>query len=152
MTKEIATVSVQVARKPIHPPFWHFAVACFVGAFVTDVTYWRTAEMMWTDFSAWLLAAGLALTVVAAILCIFDILTRRLLGVNRLTWPNVLGSLVVVALAFLNSLIHSRDAWTSVVPVGISLSAITFVVLLAAGLMGRAVYYRRAAGVVTDAR
>lgn len=151
MAEETATLSVRLVRKPVHPIFWHFATACFIGAFATDVTYWRTAEMMWADFSAWLLAAGLAIAVLAAFLCMFDLVTRRLIGVNRLIWPNVLGSFVVFVLAVLNSLVHSRDAWTSVVPLGLALSAITFAVLVLAGLLGRAVFYRRATGVVVDA-
>jgi uncharacterized membrane protein len=151
MADESATLSVRLVRKPIHSIFWHFAVACFIGALATDITYSQTAEMMWANFSAWLLAAGLAIGVLATLLCVFDLLTRRLVGVNRLTWPNVIGSIVVFTLAFLNSLVHSRDAWTSVVPMGLILSAITVIVLLVAGLLGRLVSYRRAVGVVADA-
>jgi uncharacterized membrane protein len=151
MADETATLTLRIVRKPIHSIFWHFAVACFTGALATDITYWQTAQMMWANFSAWLLAAGLAIGVLAAFLCVFDSITRRLVGVNRLTWPNVIGSIVVFALAFLNSLVHSRDAWTSVVPIGLMLSAITVVILVVAGLLGRSLSYRRAAGVVADA-
>ena len=35
-----------------------FPIACFVGTLLTDIAYWRTAEMMWADFSAWLLTVG----------------------------------------------------------------------------------------------
>jgi hypothetical protein len=31
----------------------------FTGALFSDMAYWKTAEMMWADFSAWLLFAGL---------------------------------------------------------------------------------------------
>jgi uncharacterized membrane protein len=151
MADETATLTFQIARKPFHPAFWHFSVACFIGALITDITYSQTAEMMWTNFSAWLLAAGLAIAVLAALLCIVDLITGRLVGINRITWPSVIGAIVVFALAFLNSLVHSRDAWTSVMPMGLALSAITFVVILVAGLMGRAMVYRRAVGVVADA-
>ena len=43
-----------------------FPIACFVGALVTDIVYAVTANMMWADFSAWLLAAGMAFAVLAA--------------------------------------------------------------------------------------
>lgn len=151
MADETATLSVRLVKKPTHSIFWHFAVACFIGALATDSTYWKTAEMMWANFSAWLLAAGLAVAALAVLLCIFDLITHRLVGVNRLTWPNVIGSIVVFGLAFLNSLIHSRDAWTSVVPMGLMLSAITVTILIVAGLLGRSMSYRRAVGVVADA-
>jgi uncharacterized membrane protein len=34
---------------------------CFVGALLTDLVYWRSAEKMWADFSAWLVSAGVVL-------------------------------------------------------------------------------------------
>jgi uncharacterized membrane protein len=151
MSAETATLTVRIAKKPVHPVFWHFSIACFLGALATDITYSQTAEMMWTDFSAWLLAAGLAVGALAALLCVFDLITGRLIGINRVTWPNAIGSIVIVGLAFLNSLVHSRDAWTSVMPMGLILSAVTFAVIVVAGLAGRAVFYRRAVGVVADA-
>jgi hypothetical protein len=45
---------------PIHPMLVPFPIACFSGALVTDIAYWRTANMMWSNFSAWLIFAGLA--------------------------------------------------------------------------------------------
>jgi len=56
--------------------------------------------------------------------------------------------LAVFVLALFNAFIHSRDAWTSVVPTGLTLSAVTFVVILVAGVFGATVnrqYLRRLA-------
>lgn len=143
MADDNPRIRVRIVKKPVHPVFWHFAVACFLGALATDVTYWQTAEMMWTNFSAWLLAAGMVLGVVAAILCLFDLITGRLVAINRVTWPYILGNALTLILGFFNCLIHSRDAWTSVVPTGLALSIATAVVLIVFGLAGRATSYRR---------
>ena len=35
-----------------------FPVALFPAALVSDITYLNTAEMQWSNFSAWLLAGG----------------------------------------------------------------------------------------------
>ncbi|MGY4421796.1 putative membrane protein [Bradyrhizobium sp. JR6.1] len=59
---------------PLHPMLVPFPIACFVGTLVTDITYWRTAEMMWADFSAWLLFAGLIMGGLAAIAGLIDFL------------------------------------------------------------------------------
>ena len=134
--------TVWVAKPPVHSALWHSAVAGFVGALLTDVTYWRTTEMMWANFSAWLLAAGLVVGVLSAITCLFDLLSCRLVGVHRLTWPYVLGNATVLILAFFNALVHSRDAWTSVVPTGLALSAVTVAVAIVAGWLGRSFSYR----------
>jgi uncharacterized membrane protein len=47
----------RVAMCPIHPMLVPFPIACFTGALFSDIAYWKTAEMMWADFSAWLLFA-----------------------------------------------------------------------------------------------
>jgi uncharacterized membrane protein len=112
------------------------ANACFIGTLLTDVTYWRSAEMMWADFSAWLLFAGLVLGALAVLAAVVDLFTGRLSRAGRPVWPYLLGSIVVLAISFFNALVHSRDAWTSVVPTGVALSAAAVIVLLLAGLVG----------------
>ena len=44
-----------VAGHPLHPMLVPFPIVCFVGTLVTDIAYWATANVMWADFSAWLL-------------------------------------------------------------------------------------------------
>ncbi len=118
-------------------PF-HFAAACFIGALLTDIAYWQTMQMMWTNFSAWLLLAGAVLGALGLLAGLIDAF-RGLLALRTLTgWLYVAGSLIVLALAILNSFVHSRDAWTSVMPMGLALSAATvFMVLLVAVLGAR---------------
>ena len=106
-----------------------FPIACFTCALVTDVAYTQTADIMWADFSDWLLAAGMAGGVVAAIAGLVHlVVTRRSRGPQPV-WPAILGSLLVLVIALFNNLVHSRDAWTSVVPTGIGLSALTVVLM-----------------------
>ncbi len=108
-----------------------FPIACFTCALLTDAAYVQTTNIMWTDFSSWLLAAGMAGGVVAAIAGIVSWLTHRRDPAQRPGWPFMLGSLLVLAIAFLNNLVHSRDAWTSVVPTGLALSLVTVLLMLA---------------------
>jgi uncharacterized membrane protein len=49
-------------------------------------------------------------------------------------------------LSLLNAFVHSRDAWTSVVPQGISLSALSTVLLLIAAARGWSLAKSRASG------
>ena len=46
------TSAARVGMHPIHPMWVPFPIACFSGALLTDIVYWKTAEMMWADFSA----------------------------------------------------------------------------------------------------
>lgn len=122
-----------------------FPLACFSGALVTDLAYAGTADMIWADFSAWLLAFGMVLGGVAAVVGLVDLARhRRWLPLTRV-WPVVLGSVLALGLGLLDSLVHSRDAWTSVMPGGLILSALTMIVAVATGLAaGRAAWIETA--------
>jgi uncharacterized membrane protein len=121
-------------------------ITCFIGAFVTDIAYWLTAEMMWADFSAWLLVVGVIIGVLAALAGLIDFFGNP--GVRALgpAWLHMIGNLVVLVLAFFNALIHTRDAWTSVVPVGLTLSVITVLILPVTGWLGWTMVYRYGVG------
>ncbi len=138
--------TAQIAGHPIHPVLVPFPIACFVGALITDVGYWRSAQMMWADFSAWLLAIGLVMGGLAAVAGLVDFLGNRLIRAQAPAWPHMLGNIVVLLLALLNSFVHTRDAWTSVVPLGMTLSLITVLIMLVTGWLGWAMVYRHGAG------
>jgi uncharacterized membrane protein len=140
--------TAQIAKHPIHPMLVPIPIACFVGALLTDITYYATAEMMWADFSAWLLAVGIIAGVLAAIAGLIDFLGNRLIRMQAPAWPHLIGNLLVLVLAFFNNLVHTRDAWTSVVPTGIVLSAITVLILPITGWLGWSLVYRHRVGVV----
>jgi uncharacterized membrane protein len=57
-----------------------------------------------------------------------------------------IGLVVVVVLSIFNVLIHSRDAWTSVVPSGIIISAICAILLLVMSFRGWTVTAARVEG------
>jgi uncharacterized membrane protein len=139
--------TAKIARHPIHPMLVPFPIACFIGTLLTDVAYWQTAEMMWADFSAWLLLAGLIMGVLAAIAGLIDFLGNRLVRAQMPAWPHMLGNLAVLVLSLFNAFIHSRDAWTSVVPIGIILSAIVVLILPVTGWLGWSMVYRHRIGV-----
>jgi uncharacterized membrane protein len=133
------TPPILLAKPPLRAIPLHFAAACFTGVLLTDITYWMTAEMMWTNFSAWLLTAGLLLGGLAGIAGIIDIARGRLALKTTVEWLYVLCNVAIFVLSFLNALVHSRDAWTSVVPTGLTLSVIVFVLMLANIGLGSAV-------------
>ncbi|MFL5014594.1 MAG: DUF2231 domain-containing protein [Rhizobium sp.] len=142
MTYPTPSSRVLIYSHPFRAIPLHFSAACFVGALATDIAYWRTAEMMWTNFSSWLLTAGLLLGGIAAIGGIADIVTGQL----SLRWGigvfYTLGNLAAFILALFNAFVHSRDAWTSVVPTGLTLSAVTVVVIVINAVLGRMVQRR----------
>ena len=132
-----------IARRPLHPMLVSIPLVCFAGGLATDLTYWASAEMMWADFSAWLITVGFILGVLAAIAGLIDFLASRRVRAQAPAWPHAIGNLIVLVLALLNTMIHSRDAWTSVVPTGLILSALTVAVALVTGWLGMALVRRQ---------
>jgi len=132
---------------PIHAMLVPFPVTCFVGAFVTDIVYSRTANLQWQYFSIWLLAAGLLVGGLAAMVGFIDYFgdsrVRRArpanwhMGINLLAW----------VLSLINAFVHSRDGWTAVVPEGLILSGIVVLLLLVSGWLGQSLVYRHGVGV-----
>jgi uncharacterized membrane protein len=103
--------------------------------------------MMWADFSAWLLVVGLIMGVLAAVAGLIDFLGNRLVRAQAPAWPHMLGNMAVLVLSLFNALIHSRDAWTSVVPTGLILSAIVVLILPITGWLGWSLVERQRIGV-----
>ena len=147
MTPQTLNSTAEIAGHPIHPMLVPIPITCFIGALVTDIAYWASAEMIWADFSSWLLVVGLIFGVLAAIAGLTDFIGNRLIRAQTPAWPHLLGNLAVLILAFFNTLIHTRDAWTSVVPTGIILSVITVLILPVTGWLGWALVYRHRVGV-----
>ncbi|HEV7610619.1 MAG TPA: DUF2231 domain-containing protein [Steroidobacteraceae bacterium] len=122
-----------LARPLLHRAFIGAGGVLLITAFGTDYIYYMTALWQWANFSAWLITAALIVTFVAVILLLIDFATGRAGRLN--TGPFILiGSAALLSLV--NAFVHSRDAWTSVVPQGILLSAVSAILLFIAGARG----------------
>lgn len=120
----------------IHGMLGAFPLAFFPAALVTDIAYANTAQMQWANFSVWLIVGGIVMGVVAAIAGIVDALVTK--GRRRSSSLHSVLTIVTFVVAIVNALVHSRDAWTSVVPTGLILSAITVALILITSWMGYA--------------
>ena len=130
----MARLPSQVSPKSLlHPGFIGAGSTLLIAALVTDFMYWETSNWQWANSSAWLIAGGLVLALVATIVLVIDFLTGR---VGRVNWISFLLVAAAALLSLVNVFIHSRDAWTSVVPQGISLSVIVTILLLMAAAGG----------------
>ncbi len=147
-SKENLGPTLRIAGHPIHPMLVPFPIVCFIGAFISDIVYWQTAEIMWADFSAWLLLVGLIMGVLAGIAGLIDFLGNRAIRAQGPALPHMLGNLAVLVIALFNTLLHTRDAWTSVVPTGLILSLVVVLILPFTGWLGWSMVYRHRVGVL----
>ncbi len=144
-TYPVLAVAPPCAAEAIYSILASFPVAFFTGALATDLAYLKTAEMMWADFSAWLLFAGLIFGALAAVVALINFFSHPLARRLHLAWLHMIVSFLVLVFACANSFVHSRDAWTSVVPTGVILSAVTVLLMMFAAWLG---WYRFRAGAV----
>lgn len=139
--------TASIAGHPIHAMLVPFPIACFIGAFVTDLAYWRTAAVTWSVFSVWLLTAGLVMGGLAAVAGWIDLLASRRIRSLRSAWPHAIGNVLVFALSLVNAFVHSRDGYTAVVPTGLILSGLVVLILAATTWLGADMVYRHRVGV-----
>jgi uncharacterized membrane protein len=128
----------------IRPILVSFPIAYFTAAFVADLAYWQTADVLWETFSDWLITAGLITAGFAAIVFVIDLVRGK--RSRTLAWPHAVGYVLAVLLSLLNAFVHSRDGYTAVVPTGLTLSALVVAILLITGWAGRALIARRREG------
>lgn len=125
------TVQVRSFANPIHAILLAFPVALYPAALLSDITYYNTAVIQWTNFSSWLIAgadffAGLVLA--WAVASFFFGRAKHMRG-RGLLYLAVVAAMFV--LGVWNAMHHARDGWHSVGEFGITLSvlctALTFV-------------------------
>ena len=128
----VAGASLSVAGHSIYPAFLPIPIICFIGALITDLAYIASADMMWLDFSSWLLLAGLVGGGIAGAVLIIELFMagRNRTGALMTHFVLLLAAWIVEVF---NSFIHTRDGWTAVVPTGVTLSLVAVVLALLAG-------------------
>ena len=141
MAREVFLPRVAIGGVPVHAMLIPFPIVCFVGAMLTDITYSNSPQVQWANFSQWLLAVGLLMGILAAIIGLIDFLSAGR-AKPRIGWFHLVGNAIVLLLALFNNLVHSRDGWTGVVPTGLTLSVITVLVMIVTGFLGWRMAYR----------
>jgi uncharacterized membrane protein len=126
---------IAIVRHPIYTLFLPVPVVCFIGAVLTDLSYLGSGgNLLWVNFSTWLLTAGLVFGAIAGVVLLIDLI--RGVALNRVIgWAQFLLLLAAWIVEFINSLVHSRDGWTAVAGAGVILSIVgAFLILVAAWL------------------
>jgi uncharacterized membrane protein len=135
-----------VDRRALLPIVAPFPFASFAGALVTDLLYWQTPEVMWERFSIWLIFAGMIMAGVATVAALIDFARSKRIRTSMRAWLYAFGGAIAFVLALINAFVHSRDAYTAVVPDGLMLSALVVAILLFTSWMAGALGSRNSEG------
>lgn len=128
------------APRLLHPFFVSLGGALLMAALFTDYMYYCNSLVQWSNFSAWLITGGLVFALLAVIFLLIDVALGK---AGPISWLDFILVGAAAILSIFNVLVHTRDAWTSVVPTGITLSAIVTILLLVAGSRGWTVTVER---------
>ncbi|MCR5875320.1 hypothetical protein LRS10_14690 [Phenylobacterium sp. J426] len=112
-----------------------FPVALFSFAVATDIAYLRTAEMQWSNFSAWSITVGLVFGGVALVCALLALLAGLRSGRRAPRLLHAAALALMCLLGLINAFKHSQDAWSSVGAFGLILSILTAVAALVAALV-----------------
>ncbi|MBK3869455.1 hypothetical protein GFL09_17530 [Pseudomonas stutzeri] len=118
---------------PLHATLLGGTVPLFLGALFSDIAYFRTYEIQWSNFSSWLIAGGLVCCGLAILFALGNLFRAH----HRTGRPLLYLLLLLAAwvLGFINALEHAKDAWASM-PSGLVLSVIVTLLACAATWIG----------------
>lgn len=119
---------------PMHAAVLAGTIPLFLGALLSDWAYAASYQIQWTNFASWLIAGGLVFAGFALLWSLVDAI-RAEAARRRGRWLYFGLILATFVLGFINALVHAKDAWAAM-PEGLILSAIVFVLALAATWAG----------------
>ena len=151
MTETNPHSTAKIADHPLHPMIVPFPIAFLVSALVTDLVFLYTGSPGWATASMWLLGAGIATALLAAVLGLTDLLGDRRIQRLRQAWLHMAGNLAGVALAAVSFYLRATGgAQDAVAPAGVTLSFVVVLILLFTGWLGGELVYRHGVGVDDD--
>jgi uncharacterized membrane protein len=118
---------------PLHATLLAGTVPLFLGALLSDIAYFRSYQIQWSNFSSWLIAGGLVFCGLALLFALVNLLRARPRAGRPLIY--VLLLLATWILGFINALEHAKDAWATM-PAGLVLSVIVTLLACAATWVG----------------
>ena len=128
---------IAISRHPIYNMLLPVPVVCFIGVLLSDIAYLESGgNLVWLDFSSWLLLAGLVFGAIAALVILIDFLRSPAMRASA-GLAHLLFFYAALLVELLNILIHERDGWTAVAGLGVTLSIIGAILILIAAWLHR---------------
>jgi uncharacterized membrane protein len=118
---DTTTLTYRCTPGPLHATLLAGTVPLFLGALLSDIAYYQTYQIQWSNFAAWLIAGALLFCGLAGLFALVNLLRAdRKAGRPTVYFLLLLGTW---ALGLVNAFEHAKDAW-AVMPSGLVLSAV----------------------------
>ncbi|WPO97617.1 DUF2231 domain-containing protein [Pseudomonas sp. HR96] len=118
---------------PLHATLLAGGVPLFLGALLSDITYYKTYQSQWSNFAAWLLAGGELFSGLALLYALVNLVRASHKGGRPAAYFLLL--LVAWIAGLVGSFEHGKDAW-AVMPAGLVMSAVATVLVMLATWVG----------------
>lgn len=118
---------------PLHGILLAGTVPLFLGGLLSDIAYFQSYQIQWSNFAAWLIAGGLVFCGLALVFALVNLIRAE----HKTGRPVVYFLLLLVTwvLGLVNAFEHAKDAW-AVMPSGLVLSVVVTVLAIVAAWTG----------------
>ncbi|MDF2641315.1 MAG: hypothetical protein K0R45_587 [Pseudomonas sp.] len=106
---------------PLHSILLGGTVALFLGGLLSDIAYYQTFQIQWSNFAAWLIAGAEVFCGLALLFALINLVRASHKAGRPVLY--FLPLLVTWVLGLINAFEHAKDAW-AVMPAGLILSVI----------------------------
>ncbi|CAM3749865.1 hypothetical protein CCOS865_01229 [Pseudomonas reidholzensis] len=118
---------------PLHATLLAGTVPLFLGGLLSDIAYFKSYQIQWSNFAAWLIAGGLLFCGLALLFALVNLIRAERKRGHPLLYFGLL--LVTWGLGLVNAFEHAKDAW-AVMPSGLVLSVIVTLLAMIATWVG----------------
>ena len=109
------------------------SVPLFLGVLLSDIAYYNTYQIQWSNFASWLIVGGEFFSGLALVFALVGLIRARRKAGQVLIYFLLL--LATWALGLFNAFQHAKDAW-AVMPAGLVISAVVFLLACLAAWIG----------------
>jgi uncharacterized membrane protein len=117
----VTATTYRSTPNPLHAILLAGTVPLFLGALLSDIAYFKTYQIQWSNFASWLIAGGLVFCGLALLLALVNLVRADRKAGRPVMYFLLL--LVTWVLGLVNAFEHAKDAW-AVMPSGLILSVI----------------------------
>jgi uncharacterized membrane protein len=125
-----------------------FPIALLIATMVCDLIFASTGNNFWADAALWSLIAALVMAALAAVAGLTDFLGNPQIRALNDAWYHMIGNIVAVLLSLVSLVVRlSQGSAEAVLPWGLVLSVVVFLLILFTGWKGGELVYHHRVGV-----
>ena len=145
-----APTNVAVIRHPVHPMMANFPIAFLLTVIASDLAFLYFGDPFWARVSLWLVGAGTVMGVAAGIAGTVELLSVRRIRRRTASWSHFVSAVMLLSVSAANWGWRIGAPEEAILPWGIVLSAMCFMLVGMAGWLGGVLVFEHRIGVLDE--